>query len=49
MDLAHEVSAAQGRLALCNLRPQLRARAQLLRLQPYLEIYDDEPSALASF
>jgi anti-anti-sigma regulatory factor len=49
MDLAHEVSAAHGRLALCNLRPHLRARAQLLRLQPYLEIYDDEPSALASF
>ncbi len=49
MDLAHEVSAARGRLALCNLDPYLRARAQLLRLQPYLEIYDDEASALASF
>jgi anti-anti-sigma regulatory factor len=49
MDLAHEMSAARGRLALCNLDPYLRARAQLLRLQPYLEIYDDEASALASF
>jgi anti-anti-sigma regulatory factor len=49
MDLAHKVSAARGRLALCNLNPYLRARAQLLRLQPYLEIYDDEASALASF
>ena len=49
MDLAHEVSAARGRLALCNLDPYLRDRAQLLRLQPYLEIYDDEASALASF
>ena len=49
MDLAHEVSAARGRLALCNLDPYLRARAQLLRLQPYVEIYDDEASALASF
>jgi anti-anti-sigma regulatory factor len=49
MDLAHEVSAARGRLALCNLDPYLRARAQLLRLQPYLEIYDDEATALASF
>ena len=29
MDLAHEVSAVQGRLALCNLRPHLRARAAL--------------------
>jgi anti-anti-sigma regulatory factor len=34
MDLAHEMSAARGRLALCNLDPYLRARAQLLRLQP---------------
>ena len=49
MDLAHEVSAARGRIALCNLHPHLLARAQLLRLQPYLEIYDDEASALASF
>ena len=49
MDLAHTVSAARGRLAVCNLDPYLRARAQLLRLQPYLEIYDDEASALASF
>ncbi len=49
MEMAHEVSAARGRLALCNLAPHLRARAQLLRLQPYLEIYDDEASALASF
>jgi anti-sigma B factor antagonist len=49
MGLAQEVSAARGRLALCNLDPSLRARAQLLRLQPYLEIYDDEVSALASF
>jgi anti-sigma B factor antagonist len=49
MGRAQEVSAARGRLALCNLDPYLRARAQLLRLQPYLEIYDDEASALASF
>jgi anti-anti-sigma regulatory factor len=49
MDLAHEISATRGRLALCNLQPHLRARAQLLRLQPYVEIYDDEASALASF
>jgi anti-anti-sigma regulatory factor len=49
MDLAHEVAAARGRLALCNLDPYLRARAQLLSLQPYMEIYDDEASALASF
>ena len=49
MEIAHQVAAARGRLALCNLDPHLRARAQLLRLQPYVEIYDDEPSALASF
>ena len=49
MGLAQEVSAARGRVALCNLDPYLRGRAQLLRLQPYLEIYDDEASALASF
>ena len=49
MSLAQRVSTARGRLALCNLDPYLRARAQLLRLQPYLEIYDDEASALASF
>jgi anti-anti-sigma regulatory factor len=48
MEIAHDVAAARGRLALCNLDPHLRARAQLLRLQPYLEISDDEPSALAS-
>ena len=49
MGLAQEMSAARGRLALCNLDPYLRGRAQLLRLEPYLEIYDDEASALASF
>jgi anti-anti-sigma regulatory factor len=49
VSLAHEMSAARGRLALCNLHPYVCARAQLLRLQPYLEIYDDEASALASF
>jgi anti-anti-sigma regulatory factor len=49
MELAQGVSTARGRLALCNLDSDLRARAQLLRLQPCLEIYDDEASALASF
>jgi anti-anti-sigma regulatory factor len=49
MEIAHDVAASRGRLALCNLNPHLRARAQLLRLQPYVEIYDDESSALASF
>ncbi len=49
MCLAQEVSAAHGRVALCNLDPHLRARAQLLRLHPSLEIYDDEASAMASF
>jgi anti-anti-sigma regulatory factor len=49
MSLAQRISTARGRLALCNLDPYLRARAQLLQLQPYLEIYDDEASALASF
>jgi anti-anti-sigma regulatory factor len=49
LSLAHDVAADRGRIALCNLDPHLRARAQLLRLQPYLEIYDDEASALASF
>jgi anti-anti-sigma factor len=49
MSLAQRVTTARGRLALCNLDPYLRDRAQLLRLQPYLEIYDDEASALASF
>ena len=49
MGLAQKVSAARGRMALCNLDPYLRGRAQLLRLEPYLEIYDDEASALASF
>jgi anti-anti-sigma regulatory factor len=49
LGLAQHVSAARGRLALCNLDPYLRARAGLLKLEPYLEIYDDEASALASF
>ncbi len=49
MSLGQRVSTARGRLALCNLDADLRDRAQLLRLQPYLEIYDDEASALASF
>ena len=50
MDLAHQaVGGLEAASPLCNLDPYLRARAQLLRLQPYLEIYDDEASALASF
>jgi anti-anti-sigma regulatory factor len=46
--LNKKVQAAGGRLAVCNLSPDLRETFEITRLSEYLDIYADEQDALQS-
>jgi anti-anti-sigma factor len=47
--LHRRLVAAGGRLALCNVRPELLEVFEVLKLSRVLNLYDDEPQALQSF
>ena len=48
-NLARQIAATRGRLAICRLDSSLRVAADILGLSSGVDIYDDEASALASF
>jgi anti-anti-sigma regulatory factor len=48
-NLARQVAATRGRLAICRLDPTLRVGTDLMGISSGVDIYDDEASALASF
>jgi anti-sigma B factor antagonist len=48
-NLARQIAATRGRLAICRLDPSLRVGADILGISSGVDIYDDEASALASF
>ena len=48
-NLARQIAAMRGRLAICHVDPSLRVGADILGISPGVDIYDDEASALASF
>ena len=46
---ARQLAAAGGRLKLCGLHPDVLMGARIIDLGRWVEIHDDERSALASF
>ena len=46
---ARQVAAAGGQLKLCGLHPDVLVGARILDLGRWMEIHDDEESALAAF
>jgi anti-anti-sigma factor len=48
-NLARQIAATRGRLAICRLDPTLRVAADILGLSSGVDIYDDEAFALGSF
>jgi len=49
LNLARKVSAAGGRVKVCEMTPDIRRGANIIRLGDVVEIHEDEASALESF
>jgi anti-sigma B factor antagonist len=49
IQLNRAAESAGGRLALCNLRPEVREILEVTRLTTLLYVYDEEQEALRSF
>jgi len=49
LNLARKVSAAGGQVKVCEMTPDIRRGANIIRLGEVVEIHEDETSALDSF
>jgi anti-anti-sigma factor len=48
INLARRVTAAGGTIAICNMDPDVRFGADIIRLGDYIPIFEDQATALAS-